>query len=308
MEVYDLLVIGGGPAGLTAGLYGSRAGMKTAVIEQGAPGGQAILTAHIENYPGYPQGVGGPELMLSFWEQAMAFGVDFINEKVVSLEEDGPYKKVVTADHVYQTKAMVIATGSQYRLMDVPGEKKLTGHGVSYCAICDGAFYRDQKILVVGGGDAAVEEAVFLTQFSSQVYLCHRRDKLQAQAILQKRLAESSVQVMYSTRLLEIAGEKKVEKVLLQKEGETPVWQDFAAVFIFIGTIPNTHFMPKNMALDERGYILVQGDLSTSVPGIFAAGDVIQKQLRQVSTAVGDGAIAAMSAVKYIQEKFPETA
>lgn len=308
MKSYDLMIIGGGPAGLTAGLYGSRAGMKTAIIEQGAPGGQAILTAHIENYPGYPQGIGGPELMLSFWEQAMAFGVEFINEKVVSVTEDGDYKKIVTAEEEYETKAMVIATGSQYRLMGIPGEKELTGHGVSYCAICDGAFYRDQKILVVGGGDAAVEEAAFLTQFSPHVYLCHRGDKLSATAILQKRLAESPVQVMMNTKLLEVAGEKKVEKVLLQTGEEAPVWQDFAAVFIFIGTLPNTGFLKDVIDLDERGYILAAADLSTSVPGIFAAGDVIQKQLRQVSTAVGDGAIAAMSSVKYIHEKFPEMA
>lgn len=308
MEHYDLMIIGGGPAGLTAGLYGSRAGMKTAVIEQGAPGGQAILTAHIENYPGYPQGIGGPELMLSFWEQALAFGVDFINEKVLSITMEGDYKKIVTADGEYQTKAVIIATGSQYRLMDIPGEKELTGHGVSYCAICDGAFYRDKKILVVGGGDAAVEEAVFLTQFSPHVYLCHRSDTFRATAILQKRLAESSVTVMKNTKLLEIAGEKKVERVLLETAGEAAAWQDFAAVFIFIGTLPNTEFLRGVVNLDERGYIPAGTDLSTSAPGIFAAGDVIQKQLRQVSTAVGDGAIAAMSSVKYIQETFPEMA
>lgn len=218
MKSYDLMIIGGGPAGLTAGLYGSRAGMKTAIIEQGAPGGQAILTAHIENYPGYPQGIGGPELMLSFWEQAMAFGVEFINEKVVSVTEDGDYKKIVTAEEEYETKAMVIATGSQYRLMGIPGEKELTGHGVSYCAICDGAFYRDQKILVVGGGDAAVEEAAFLTQFSPHVYLCHRGDKLSATAILQKRLAESPVQVMMNTKLLEVAGGKRWKKCCCKPE------------------------------------------------------------------------------------------
>lgn len=309
-DTYDLIVIGGGPAGLTAGLYGARGGLKTLLLELGMPGGQAATTDVIENYPGFPEGVGGPELMQKFAAQAQRFGADLVMEEVVDIswsEGDEPArepKQVVTNRRAYQSPALILATGSFPRELGAPGEKEFRGRGVSYCATCDGAFFKGRKVMVVGGGDSALEEALFLTQFASQVVVVHRRDAFRAARILEER-ARNHPKIDFRLRSVveRIQGSQKVESISLRRTDSGEVSQEAAdGVFVFIGTIPNTAFLNGKVALDENGYIITDEFLATNVPGIFAAGDARKKFLRQVSTAVGDGAWAAMAAQKYISE------
>lgn len=302
---YDLIIVGAGPAGLTAGLYGARGGLKTLLLERSMPGGQAAMTELIENYPGYPQGIGGPELMMSFMEQAMRFGVEFKTEEVKRVDFSQKGKLIETENGNYTAPAVIIATGSRPRFLEVPGEKEFTGRGVSYCATCDGAFFREKKVLVAGGGDAALEEAMFLTKYAREVVLVHRRDRLRAAKILQDR-AEKNTKLRF---LLDMVieningGMRGVEQVMLKnvKTGETKA-ESADGVFVFIGNIPNTAFLEGVLDLTEEGYIKTRDLLMTSIPGVFAVGDVRVKFLRQVSTAVGDGAEAAMAAERYISE------
>ncbi|MGI6685548.1 MAG: thioredoxin-disulfide reductase [Bacillota bacterium] len=302
---YDLIIVGGGPAGLTAGLYGARGGLKTLLLERSMPGGQAALTELIENYPGYPQGVGGPELMMSFMEQATRFGLEFRTEEVMRADFSSQEKLLETENGTYTAPAIIIATGSRPRFLEVPGEKEFNGRGVSYCATCDGAFFRDKKVLVAGGGDSAVEEAMFLTKYAREVVLVHRRDTLRAAKILQERAKKNEkLGFILDTVIEKISGGVKgVEKVLLRnvKTGEVKE-EPTDGVFVFIGNIPNTQFLTGALDLTEEGYIQTGDLLMTSVPGVFAAGDVRKKFLRQVSTAVGDGAEAAMAAERFISE------
>lgn len=302
---YDLIIVGGGPAGLTAGLYGARGGLKTLLLERSMPGGQAALTELIENYPGYPQGVGGPELMMSFMEQATRFGLEFRTEEVMRADFSSQEKLLETENGTYTAPAIIIATGSRPRFLEVPGEKEFNGRGVSYCATCDGAFFRDKKVLVAGGGDSAVEEAMFLTKYAREVVLVHRRDTLRAAKILQERAKKNEkLGFILDTVIEKISGGVKgVEKVLLRnvKTGEVKE-EPTDGVFVFIGNIPNTQFLTGAVDLTEEGYIQTGDLLMTSVPGVFAAGDVRKKFLRQVSTAVGDGAEAAMAAERFISE------
>lgn len=305
MMGYDLIIVGGGPAGLTAGLYGARGGLKTLLLERSMPGGQAAMTEMIENYPGYPQGVGGPELMMNFMEQATRFGLEFKTEEVKNVDFSSGEKLVKTEKVNYSAPAVIIATGSRPRFLEVPGEKEFHGRGVSYCATCDGAFFREKKIIVAGGGDSALEEAMFLTKYAREVVLVHRRDSLRAAKIIQDRAEKNSkLRFLLDTVIESInGGTKGVEGIMLRnvKTGESKI-EPTDGVFVFIGNIPNTAFLSQAVELTEGGYIKTKNLLMTSVPGVFAAGDVRDKFLRQVSTAVGDGAEAAMAAERYLTE------
>jgi len=302
---YDLIIVGAGPAGLTAGLYGARGGLKTLVLERSMPGGQAAMTEMIENYPGYPQGIGGPELMMSFMEQAMRFGMEFKTEEVKGVDFTQKGKQIETENGKYSAPAVIIATGSRPRLLEIPGEKEFTGRGVSYCATCDGAFFREKKVLVAGGGDSALEEAMFLTKYAREVVLVHRRDRLRAAKVLQERAEKNTkLRFLLDTVIENINGSVKgVEQVTLKnvKTGEAKT-ETTDGVFVFIGSIPNTAFLTGVLDITEGGYIKTGDLLMTSIPGVFAVGDVREKFLRQVSTAVGDGAEAAMAAERYISE------
>lgn len=301
----DLLIIGGGPAGLTAGLYAARAGLKTLLLEMAAPGGQAAVTDTIDNYPGFPEGISGPELMMKFMAQAERFGLETRYEGVLEVNFSPREKLVKTDGGDYVAQAVIIASGASPRELGVPGEKEFRGRGVSYCATCDGAFFRNKRVLVVGGGDAAVEEGIFLTKFASQVILVHRREALRATRVLQDRaLANEKMELRFNAVVEEIRGGRLVESVRLKDTTTGDVLDEpIDGVFIFVGTEPNTGFLGQAVTLDERGYVLTNETLGASVAGVFAAGDVRSKFLRQVSTAVGDGAVAAMAAERWLAEQ-----
>ncbi|WP_406677291.1 thioredoxin-disulfide reductase [Moorella sp. ACPs] len=299
---HDLLIIGGGPAGLTAALYGARGGLDTVVLEMGAPGGQAGLTDRIENYPGFPEGINGMELAMKFAEQAKRFGARIEMATVQGVELNGEIKKAFTGSGEFKSRAVIIASGAHPRPLGVPGEEEFRGRGVSYCATCDGAFFRDKKVAVVGGGDSAVEEALFLTRFASQVTIIHRRDALRATKVLQERARDNpKISFCWNTVVTRIKGGEKVDSLEL-KDVKSGVAREeaFDGVFIFIGMEPNTDFLKGALTLDPQGYIVTRDNLATSIPGVFAAGDVRSKDFRQVSTAVGDGAVAAMAAERYL--------
>ncbi|NLW07835.1 MAG: thioredoxin-disulfide reductase [Clostridia bacterium] len=300
--VYDLMIIGGGPAGLTAALYGARGGLNTIVLEAGVPGGQAGQTDIIENYPGFPEGINGFELADRFLQQAQRFGVKLEMAAVTGVELGSELKKAVTENGEYSARAVIIATGARPRPLDVPGEKEFQGRGVSYCATCDGAFFRDKKVAVVGGGDSAVEEALFLTRFARQVTIIHRRDTLRAARVLQERARDNAkISFHWQTVVEAIKGTDRVQKLQLRDVKTNAIREeDFDGVFIFIGLEPNSSFLGQALATDPGGYIITEENLETSVKGVFAAGDVRAKEFRQVSTAVGDGTVAAMAAERYL--------
>ncbi|GEA14358.1 MAG: thioredoxin reductase [Moorella sp. (in: firmicutes)] len=299
---HDLLIIGGGPAGLTAALYGARGGLDTVVLEMGAPGGQAGLTDRIENYPGFPEGINGMELAMKFAEQARRFGARIEMTTVQGVELNGEIKKAFTGSGEFTARAVIIASGAHPRPLGVPGEEEFRGRGVSYCATCDGAFFRDKKVAVVGGGDSAVEEALFLTRFASQVTIIHRRDALRATKVLQERARDNpKISFCWNTVVTRIKGKEKVGSLELKDVNSGATREEaFDGVFIFIGLEPNTGFLKGTLTLDSQGYIVTRENLATSIPGVFAAGDVRAKDFRQVSTAVGDGAVAAMAAERYL--------
>lgn len=303
--IYDLLIVGGGPAGLTAGMYGARGGLNTLILEAGVPGGQAGQTDRIENYPGFPEGITGIELTAKFAEQAQRFGARLEMGTARKVDFHGTIKRVWTAEQEYSARAVIIATGASPRPLEVPGEEALKGRGVSYCATCDGAFFRGKKVAVVGGGDSAVEEALFLTRFADQVTIIHRRDRLRAAQVLQQRAREHPKITFYWNTVVEaVLGSDKVEALRLKNLATGDVREErFDGLFVFVGHRPNTAFLQEALALDVGGYIITGEDLSTSVPGVFAAGDVRAKAFRQVATAVGDGAVAAMAAEKYLAEQ-----
>ncbi len=299
---YDLIIIGGGPGGLTAGLYGARANLRTLVLERYLPGGQLANTELVEDYPGF-ESILGPDLAAKMEAHARHFGMELQMSEVTEIRLEGDDKVVVTDEHTYRAKALIIATGGSPVLLGVPGEKEFAGKGVSYCAICDGAFFRNQVIAVVGGGDAAVEEACFLTKYGSRVIVIHRRDKFRAQKIIQKRAFENpKLEVVWDSVVTSISGGEKVEKVHLEnvKTGARSTL-DVGAVFVFIGFHPNNRLLPAGVEMDENGYIITDARMQTSIPGIFAVGDVRQQLARQVTNAVGDGTTAAIAADKYIE-------
>ncbi|MEW6262347.1 MAG: thioredoxin-disulfide reductase [Thermodesulfobacteriota bacterium] len=304
----DLIIIGGGPAGLTAGLYAARARLKARLIEKLSPGGQILTTDWVDNYPGFPEGVSGFELVDRMRRQAERFGLEIEASEVVGLERRDRLIRVKLAEGELLTRTLIVAAGSQPIKLGVPGELELTGKGVSYCATCDGPFYRNAIVAVVGGGDTAVEEALYLTRFADRIHLFHRRDQLRATAILQEKIkAEPKIQVHWSTVLTRIrAGENGLVSGLDFKNVKTGLEAELAVegVFMFVGQKPQTDFLKGFVDMTPAGFVRTDAELATSQPGVWAAGDVRDKLLRQIVTAAGDGAAAAFAAEKYIEEKF----
>lgn len=302
--MYDTIIIGSGPAGMTAALYAARSNLKTALLEQGAPGGQMNNTMEIENYPGFEL-ITGPELSMKMHEPLEKMGVENLYGIVTGVEDKGDYKIVKTDDAEYQAKTVIVATGAKHRHLGVPGEDTYTSRGVSYCAVCDGAFFRGQDLLVVGGGDSAVEEALFLTRFANTVTIIHRRDELRAQKVLQDRaFANDKVKFIWDSVVKEIkGGDIKVDSVVIEnvKTGEVTE-QAFGGVFIYVGLDPVSSMVANLGVTDEAGWIVTNDKMETNRPGIFAIGDVRAKHLRQITTAVGDGAIAGQQAYHFITE------
>ncbi|BDG22302.1 thioredoxin-disulfide reductase [Thermus thermophilus] len=304
-DTYDVVIIGGGPAGLTAGIYAGRAQLKTVIVEKGLPGGQIAQTDEVENYPGFPEGISGPELASRMVRQAEKFGARIAMDEVLGLEKaEGGYL-VRGYERNYRARAVIVATGANPRRLGVPGEDKFYGRGVSTCATCDGFFYRDKEVVVVGGGDAAVEEGLFLTKFARKVTLVHRRDELRANKVAQKRAFQNpKMHFLFSHVVTEILGEDQVTGVRLKnlKTGEEYVYPT-DGVFVFIGHEPNTAFLKGVVELRPDGYIAVRDEVFTSEPGIFAAGDVADPIYRQLTTSVGAGTRAAMMAERYLAEE-----
>ncbi len=303
-EPYDVIIIGGGPAGLTAGLYASRARLSTLLLEKSALGGQVIKTEKIENYPGFDKSISGFELMHNLQQQTQNFGLSITSAAVESLVPlDGHCLQAVSNEGTFCSKTVIIATGSEPRLLGVPDEERLTGRGVSYCATCDGAFFRDKEVAVVGGGDAAIEEALFLSRLAKRVHVIHRRDQLRAVQILQERArAESRISFIWNTVVEDILGDARVSVLRLKNLKDGSFFSlAVDAIFIYVGLRPNTGWLAGLIPLTDDGFIVTNDLMETSLPGLFAAGDVRKKLLRQISTAVGDGATAAFAAEKYLQ-------
>jgi thioredoxin reductase (NADPH) len=304
MDDQHVIIIGGGPAGLTAGLYASRAHLKTVLLEAMIPSGQAYMTERIENYPGFPDGISGRELIERFVQQATKFGLEIQQfTKVDSVALEGEKKVITAGEKKFSASALIIATGAQANKVGIPGEKEFTGKGVSYCATCDGAFFKDQDVAVVGGGDTALEDALYLSRLARKVFVIHRRDQLRAQKVLQDRaMNNDTIEIIWNTVPKAITGEG-MEKTFLLENVKDATERELAVsgVFIAVGQSPNTDFVRGVVELDNKGYIITDHDCATSVPGIFAAGDVRQKGLRQISTAVGDGALAVAVVEKYIE-------
>jgi len=306
-KIYDVIIIGGGPAGLAAALYAGRARLDTLMIEKLVEGGQIVTTDEIENYPGSIEHDSGPKLIERMVAQAAKFGTTTIKEKVVEVDLKGDTKTITTTGGSYKSRAVIIATGANPRPIGCPGEKRLTGMGVSYCATCDGAFFEDMDIYVVGGGDSAVEEALFLTRFGRKVTIIHRRDELRAAKYLQEKAKEHpKIDFIWNSTVVEIKGEDVVEAMVIEdtKTGEK---REIVAneedgtfgIFVFVGLVPNSGIFEGIVDMDG-GYILTNDNMETNVPGVFAAGDIRVKTLRQVVTAAADGAIAAVMADRYI--------
>ena len=299
---YDFIIIGGGPAGLAAGLYAARARMKTVCLEKLTPGGALATTDAVENYPAY-RSITGPDLVEKMVEHAKDFGMELRYTAANSIEVDGNDRIVQTDDGPLVAPAVLIASGAKINKLGVPGEEEFAGRGVSYCAVCDGAFFRDQDVVVIGGGDAAVDEGLYLTRLVSNVTIIHRRDELRASKILQERaFANEKVSFLWDTVVKEIQGDSVVSKVLVEnvKSGEQSE-NSTNGVFVYVGSKPNTDFIKGLVDMDEAGHILADLHMATSVPGIYAAGDVRQASYRQAVTAAGDGCTAALAAEKYIE-------
>lgn len=295
-KIYDLLIIGGGPAGLTGAIYASRAGLDYAMIEQGFPGGQVLNTAEVDNYPALP-GISGMELGMKFMEHAQNLGMEQIMEEVTDLEVGENIKIVRTFSNEYKAKNLLVCTGASPRKLGVAGEDEFRGRGVSYCATCDGAFFRGKKTVVVGGGDTAVSDALYLSALCEEVTLVHRRDSLRAADSLQKKLmTKSNVKILWNSELTEVKGESKVSSVVIDTQGKKT---EFPAdgVFVAVGITPNSMLLKGKVDTDLAGYILTDTHMRTSIRGIYAAGDVRNTPLRQIVTAAADGAVAVESII-----------
>lgn len=304
----DIAIIGAGPAGMTASVYARRAGYSVTVFELGMPGGQLSTTDKIENFPGYPEGLPGAELGMKFYEHAQAFGAEFVFEQVVRVEADGAVKKVVTnngtEEKEYEARAIIIATGAHPRTLGVPGEDTFRGHGVSYCGTCDGFFFRGKDVCVVGGGDVAVEDAIYLANMCNSVTVFHRRDELRANKRSQDAaFANGKITFVWNTIVTELKGDDQLRSVVTKnvKTDEVKEWT-FDGCFIFVGYDPNQDVYPQGLATDERGYVLTDENMATNIPGVYAVGDVRKKNVRQVTTAVGDGGIVMSDIERYFRE------
>lgn len=303
-KIYDVVIIGAGPAGMTAAVYASRANLTTLMLERGIPGGQMANTEDVENYPGY-ESILGPELSTKMFEHAKKFGAEYAYGEVKEIIDGEEYKTIDAGSKQYKARAIIISTGAEYKKIGVPGEKELGGRGVSYCAVCDGAFFKNKELFVIGGGDSAVEEGVYLTRFASKVTIVHRRDELRAQKILQQRAFDNEkVDFIWNSTLKSInekdgkVGSITVVSTVDGSERELPA----DGVFIYIGMLPLTKPFQSLGITNETGYIETNDQMETKIPGIFAAGDVREKTLRQIVTATGDGSIAAQAAQHYVEE------
>ncbi len=309
-KIYDVVIIGAGPAGLSAGLYAGRSRLSTLIIEKAREGGQIVNTAEIANYPGALEGDTGPSLIERMKAQAVHFGAEIVYDTVQEVELEGKTKTIKGLNNTYQAKAVILANGAQPATLGCPGEKEFTGRGVSYCATCDGAFFEELEVFVVGGGDAAIEEAIYLTKFARKVTVIHRRDALRAaKSIQEKAFANPKIEFMWDSVVKELKGEELLDTLVVEnvKTGErTEVKADpedgMFGVFVFIGFRPQTELYEGKVKM-ENHYIVTDDNMNTDIPGVFAAGDIPAKSLRQVVTAAADGAIAATQAEKYLNEE-----
>ncbi|GAK11713.1 thioredoxin-disulfide reductase [Geomicrobium sp. JCM 19039] len=303
-KIYDVIIAGAGPAGMTAAVYTSRAEMSTLMIERGVPGGQMANTEDVENYPGYDH-ILGPDLSNKMFDHAKKFGAEYAYGDIKSIEEGKEYKTVHAGNKSYKARAVIVTTGAEYKQLGIPGEKELGGRGVSYCAVCDGAFFRQREIIVVGGGDSAVEEAVYLTRFADKVTIVHRRDQLRAQKILQQRaFVNDKIDFKWNTVVKEIHSDNgKVGSVtLVDVEDGTEYEHKTEGVFIYIGMLPLNDAVKDLGITNDEGYIETNEEMETAIPGLYAAGDIREKSLRQIVTATGDGSLAAQNAQHYVEE------
>ena len=301
-KAYEVVIIGGGPAGLSAGIYTVRARLSSLLIEKGLIGGQVANAELVENYPGFPEGISGYDLTELMQRQATKFGLEILTAEVTGVELNGEQKIAKTNEGDFVVKAMIIASGSEWTKLGIPGEKEFTGKGVSYCAICDGAFFTDQTVAVVGGGNAAITEALSLTKFVSKVIVIHRRQELRATRIVQEKAsAEPKIEFLWNTVVEEIEGGEVVKRLRLRNviTGEKSSL-DVAGIFVAIGFKPNTDYLKSILSLDATGHVMTNEKMETEVPGIFAAGDVRSSSIRQIIAAVGDGATAAIYAERFI--------
>ncbi len=305
-DMHDVIIIGGGPAGYTAALYSARAGLDTLVLEKLAPGGQMATTLSMENYPGFEEPISGPDLALRMENQARKFGAVVEYDTVTEVIPDNGLKTVKTLKNTYRCKAVILCMGAAPRKLGIPKEDLLRGSGVSYCAVCDGALFKGRPVAVVGGGDTAAENALYLSRFCPKVWLIHRRDRLRASKVLQKELfSNKNIEFIWNAVVEELRGQSSLEGITVRdlKTGITRVL-DAEGLFISIGVTPSTSLVQGKVAIDDGGYIITDEGMRTSVPGVFAAGDIRSKVLRQVITAASDGAVAAHSAEQYINDTF----
>lgn len=313
-KIYDLIIIGAGPAGLSAGLYGSRAKMDTLILEKERTGGQIVTTEEVANYPGSVPDASGPSLIARMVEQCKEFGAEIKKDSINQIDFDGDIKILKGQDETYKAKAIIIATGASPRKLDVMGEKELTGKGVSYCATCDGDFFTDLEVIVVGGGDTALEEGIFITKFARKVTIVYRKDKNSlraAKSIQEKAMNNEKIEFIFNTQIKELKGDGILESAIFENTLTGETWEKVAdeedgtfGVFVFAGYIPQTDLFKDKIQMDKLGYIIGNENMETNIPGVFVAGDCRKKQLRQVVTATADGAIAAVIAEKYIDNKF----
>jgi len=303
MTEYDVIIIGGGPAGLTAGLYTGRAELKVLMLERMIPGGQVASTEWIENYPGFPEGVNGAALMQDLENQARKFNLEIKSAGIDSIDLTSAPKSITAGGETYKARTVIIATGTDPKLLNVPGEKELKGRGVSYCATCDGPFFKDKDIAVVGGGSSGVQESLYLTRFVNAIHLVEFMDQLNAEKVLQHRARENDKFSFYlGHEVVSINGENRVESISIRsRENGEKRELKVDGVFIWVGLLPNTDFLKGKLELNNWNYIVVNRKMETEIPGVFAAGDVCEKEVRQITTAVADGTIAAESALKYIE-------
>jgi len=302
---FDVIIIGAGPAGYTAGIYSSRARHDTLILSGILPGGQLVNTTDVENYPGFENGIMGPDLMINFRKQTERMGTTIVDDEVTKVDFKQKPFKVNTASKEYEAKAVIVCTGANPRKLGLEGETTFGGKGVSYCATCDGPFFRNQELVVAGGGDSAVEEATFLTKFASTVHLVHRRDELRASKVMQERaIADKKIKFHWNKKVEEIIGNEKVQKVILEDtKTNEKMTLEVGGVFVAIGHEPNTKLFVDQIELDKQGYVILKENTKTSVEGVFAAGDVHDHRYRQAITASGFGCMAAIDVDKYLSEK-----